>query len=288
MLWFFLSIMTALAVAVRDVSVKALFSDQTPLEIAALELFWALPVLALCCFFVPVPELDRTFWWTFFISLPLNSVAYVMYMYSIRISPISLTVPFLAFTPVFMVLTGFLFLGETVTLWGGLGILLIVVGSYVLNLDKAKDGYLKPITALLYEKGSWLMFIVAFLFSFAAVLGKLAMLHSSPLFFTFFFFLVFNATLLLGMLMFGVIKVDLFRRCRKKGMWLGGLLVTHVSCHGLAIALATAVYMIAIKRSSILFSVILSWIILKEGGIKNRGLGVLCMFGGVVLITVYG
>jgi drug/metabolite transporter (DMT)-like permease len=288
MLWFFLSLITALSVAVRDISIKALFTDQEPMEIAALELFWALPLLAVACFFVPIPELDTTFWWTFLISLPLNGLAYILYMIAIRASPISLTVPLLAFTPVFMILTGFFILDETITFWGGLGIGSIVMGSYILNLDRVKHGMLTPFSALLKEKGPRLMLIVAFLFSFAAVIGKKAMLHSSPLFFSYFFFLVFNTTILTALFLSGRVNGLRFTRERKKGMLLGGLLLMHVSCHAVAIALATAVYMVAVKRSSILFSVLLSWLVLREGHMAFRGPGTLCMFFGVLLITFLG
>ncbi len=117
MQWFFLSLITAISVAVRDVSVKALFEDQHPLEIVALELFWSLPLLVAGCLFVPVPHLDSAFWWAFILSIPLNLVAYILYLYAIKLSPLTLSVPFLAFTPVFMILTGAFILGETVNLW---------------------------------------------------------------------------------------------------------------------------------------------------------------------------
>jgi uncharacterized membrane protein len=62
----------------------------------------------------------------------------------------------------------------------------------------------------------------------------------------------------------------------------------HISFHALAISISTAVYMIAIKRSSILFSVILSWLVLKEGDIRYRGLGALLMFVGMIFIILLG
>ena len=62
----------------------------------------------------------------------------------------------------------------------------------------------------------------------------------------------------------------------------------HISFHGLAIAGSTAVYMVAVKRSSILFSVLLSWFILREADIKYRGLGTLLMFIGMLFITLLG
>ena len=289
MVWLFLSLITALSVAVRDVSIKAVFKDMAPFKIAGLELFWALPILlGMLLIAVPVPELDSTFWWVFIISLPLNWLAYILYLLAIKASPISLSVPLLAFTPVFMILTGFLILGEKINQWGGLGICLIVLGSYILNLEKKEKGILEPIIAVFREKGSFLMLIVAILFSFAAVLGKKAILHSSALFFSFFFFLVFDAIFLAGLLLTGKTSISHIAKYSRKGIMLGLLQVIHVGCHGLAVALTAAVYMIAVKRSSILFTVLLGWLLLKEDRIRTRFPGALLMFLGVILITVLG
>ena len=117
MLWFFLSLTTALSVAARDVSIKT-YKEIDPPEIAVLELAWALPYFLLGSLLVEIPPLDKTFWWSFLISIPINIIAYVLYLYAIKMSPISLSVPFLAFTPVFMILTGFFILAETVNTWG--------------------------------------------------------------------------------------------------------------------------------------------------------------------------
>ena len=287
MAWFFLTVVAAISIAARDVSIKT-YDDLQPMEVAILELFWALPGLAVGSIFIEKPPLDFTFWWAFILSIPINFFAYVLYLYAIKISPISLSVPFLAFTPAIMILTGFFILGETINLWGGIGIVLIILGGYVLHYNKAHSGLMMPFTAFAHEKGSWFMFIVAILFAFAAVIGKKAMLHSSPLFFAYFFFLAFNATVLAGLLISR--KTD-WRRIianSRKGMWLGFLLLVHISFHALAISISTAVYMVAVKRSSILFSVLLSWFILKEADIRYRGIGTLLMFGGMLFITLLG
>ena len=287
MLWFFLSVLTALSVAARDVSIKT-YDQLTPPEIAALELSWSLPLLLLGCFWVPLPELDQTFWWMFILSIPINILAYILYLYAIKISPLSLTVPFLAFTPVFMVLTGFFVLDEKINAWGGLGIGFIVIGSYILNFKKIQFGILKPFAALLYEKGSWFMLIVASLFAFAAVIGKKAMLHSSALYFTYYFFLIFNILILSALLISKQSSLKKIMQNYRKGSWLGALLIIHISCHGLAITISTAVYMVAIKRSSILFSVLMGWLILKEEDIKYRGIGTILMFMGMLFISILG
>ena len=286
MLWLFLSLLTALAVAGRDVSVKA-FTDLAPQDVVMLEMSWALPLLAIGCILVDVPPLDATFWWAFAISLPLNMAAYLLYIYAIKVSPLTLTVPFLAFTPVFMILTGQVVLGESINIWGGLGIFLIVGGSYVLNLDRANEGLLKPFTFLRHEKGPLIMLFVAFLFSFAAVVAKRAILHSSPLFFSFFFFLIFNVAVLLSLLLTGKRDWRQLLEKKGKGLWLGILLVVHVGCHGLAIAISTAVYMVAVKRSSIVFSVFFSRFFLNENQVVLRSVGTALMFAGILVITFF-
>ena len=132
------------------------------------------------------------------------------------------------------------------------------------------------------------MLIVAILFAFAAVIGKKAILHSSPLFFSYFFFLIFNITVLTGFLLFRKNDWPKIMRNTPRGIWLGSLLMVHISFHGLAIAISTAVYMVAVKRSSILITVLLSWFILKEENIRYRGLGTLLMFAGILFITFLG
>jgi drug/metabolite transporter (DMT)-like permease len=132
------------------------------------------------------------------------------------------------------------------------------------------------------------MLIVAVLFAFAAVIGKKAMLHSSPLFFSYYFFLVFNIMVLVGLLVTRKDNWHKILRQSPKGIWLGCLLMVHISFHSLAISVSTAAYMVAVKRSSILFSVLLSWFLFKEAAFKYRGLGTLLMFIGMLFITLFG
>jgi drug/metabolite transporter (DMT)-like permease len=287
MTWFLLSLSAALSIAARDVSIKT-YEDLNITEIAILELFWALPYFFFGCLLVEIPPLDQTFWWAFTLSIPINILAYLLYLYAIKLSPISLSVPFLAFTPAFMILTGFIVLAETINMWGGAGIGLIILGGYVLHCKKNQANIFVPFSAFLREKGSWFMLIVAILFAFAAVIGKKAILHSSPLFFSYTFFLVFNITVLAGLLLGGKKDWKKILRNTPRGIWLGSLLMMHISFHGLAIALSTAVYMVAVKRSSILFSVFLSWFILKETDIRYRGFGTVLMFVGMLFITILG
>jgi drug/metabolite transporter (DMT)-like permease len=286
--WFLLAILTAVAVAGRDVSVKKLSANHSAMEIAAIELFWSIPFFLFGLCLIPIPPLDSYFWWSFAISLPLNWVSYLLYIIALTLAPLSITVPLLSFTPVFAILTGALILDEHVNVYGFWGIILIVVSSYLLNFNEAHKGYFKPFIALFTEKGSLLMFIVAFLFSIAGVVGKKAMIHSSPLFFGYFFFLVCNFSMLCGILLCSKVSVAKILRHTKAGIWLGSLFFLHIMLHCLAITGTNAAYMISIKRSSILFSVLFGWLLFKEEHFKFRGPASMLMFIGALLIAIFG
>ena len=288
MLWLLLSLLTALAVASQDAWVKKHFSHLTAYDMLAFPFVFSLPLFVLTVPFIPVPPLDETFYWSFLISLPLNFIPFFIYMKAIRTSPLSLTLPYLAFTPGFMIFTGYVFLDELPNLWGMAGIIVTCIGGYVLNLKSGVPSVFAPIKAVFKETGSWLMLIVAFVFSFSAVIGKNGILHSSPLFFTITFFAVLSFLTLLVLLALGKIRLKTYRDDWTKGMVAGVLFFIHALSHGLAISMVNASYMISVKRLSALIGIIYGGLFFKEKYIAVRFVGACLMVAGAVLITIWG
>jgi len=286
MTWFIFALLTALAVASQDAWVKKWFSHLTAYEMFVYPLAYALPLTAITLVFVPIPDLDKVFWASFLASIPLNAVPFVLYMKAIKASPLSLTLPYLAFTPVFMIATGYLFLGEIPDQWGVLGIAAVCIGSYVLNIQSGQRSVWDPFRAMGRETGSRIMLLVAFIFSFSAVIGKLAILHSSVMFFQMAFFTVLS--LILIPLFMGMRTISVKKICRMpvKGAIAGILLYCHILFHGYAISLAKAAYMISVKRLSILFGVIYGGMVFGEDNIFIRFAGAFLMFLGTALILL--
>lgn len=159
--------------------------------------------------------------WSFLFSLPINFISFFIYMRAIQVSPLSLTLPYLAFTPAFMIFTGYVFLDEMPNQWGIAGIILTCCGGYVLNLEPGRYSVLEPIKAVLRKTGSWLMLIVALIFAFGAVIGKVGIVHSSPLFFTISFFAVLSFVTSLVLLILGKVCARTFRDNWVKGFIAG-------------------------------------------------------------------
>ncbi len=287
MLWFILGLLTGLASASQDAWVKGQFGDSV-YEMLAYPLLYSLPMLALAMFIVAVPPLDSVFWWTVIVALPVNAVGFYLYMWAIQASPLSLTLPYLSFTPVFMFVTSPLLLGEIPNIWGVLGVCIIVAGSYVLNIDPATYTLFSPFKAYIKEKGVLVMLMVALVYSVAAVLGKKAILHSSVMFFTLTFFLVLNIAMLLILVIAGKIRPTRMTGKPVQGLVAGALFFTHLVCHGWAISMTKAVYMISLKRMSILFGVIYGGLFFSERHLGYRLIGAGLMVFGAALISLKG
>ena len=75
-----------------------------------------------------MPPLDTTFFSATAIAIPIDIIALILYQRAIKISPLSLTLPFLAFTPVFVVVTSFVLLKEIPDINSLVGIVLVFLG----------------------------------------------------------------------------------------------------------------------------------------------------------------
>lgn len=286
MLWLYLSLLTAFSLATSDALSKYLLKESAEETVAFLKwggaALFLLPILP----FIEIPALDRTFWLVTILAIPLEATAIIFYMRAIKLSPLSLTVPFLALTPIFLIVTSFVMLGESPDDSGFAGIFLIAVGAYLLNIKDIKGGLWEPIKAIFREKGPIFMIAVALIYSITSNLGKIAVLHSSPLFFA----VIYSLLLSLVLFIYAVLRGNSPATPIKKrpllsistGFFYGIMIISHF----FAIRMIEVSYMISVKRTSMIFAVFYGYILFKEKNIGERILGTSVMLGGVVLITL--
>jgi len=158
----------------------------------------------------------------------------------------------------------------------------------MLGLEGWRFTWWEPIEALRREPGARLMLAVAVIYSVTAALGKLAIQHSSPAFFGIFYPTTFCGFLLLAYP---------FSRAREGrvmlarwgwGAVLGITVAGSIMCHVYGMYLAPAAYLIGVKRLSILFSVLLGGLLLRERPIIPRLVAAALMVTGVILIVWQG
>jgi drug/metabolite transporter (DMT)-like permease len=287
--WITLTLLSAFFLATADTLSKRYLSHYRPGELVLVRFGVAGALLLPLLLLQPWPALSPSFWGWMAAALPLELLAMWLYMQAIRSSPLSLTLPYLAFTPAFNTLTGYVVLGETVTWVGLAGIMLVVLGAWLLNMEAAQNGkgltILAPFHAITQERGSRLMLIVAAIYSLTSVTSKGALLQVNPAFFGPFYFVVLGAA---SIVLFASRDVSSWRALGNHpwahlgiGVFMAGMVVTHFY----AIGHIEVAYMIAVKRTSLLFGILYGAWLFKETGIwKNLVAGHLMILGVYLIV----
>ncbi|MBK8550593.1 MAG: EamA family transporter [Ignavibacteria bacterium] len=107
-----------------------------------------------------------------FIKSIINATAFLCIMTALKNLEISRSLPLLAASPMVVALLAFIFLGEALTLPEVLGMLLIVLGTYILELKKNEKIYL-PFRVFIDSKYHRLILLALCLMSVSAVIDKL-------------------------------------------------------------------------------------------------------------------
>ncbi len=288
-MWFFMSLLSAFFTATTAALSKFLLKDNDEYLVGWLRCLVSAPFFILLLFYIKIPKIDPAFFRILLILLPLEISAYFLYLKAIKASPLSLTMPFLSLTPVFMLFTTRLMLNERIDAFGTAGILLVFAGAYILNIERSKKSLLSPIRSILREKGSVYMIIVAFIYSITAILGKLAVNNSSHIFMSAVYFPVITL-LLFPVMMTRYSRQGKLIRALRNQKWLflllGGVFFVTVVVHFFALSISIAAYMVAVKRLSMIFAIIYGWLVFRETHIRNRLLGTAIMILGVVFISL--
>lgn len=284
-MWVPLAVVTAVAFALSGTCAKVLSSRAHVYVITWAMMALMLPWAALLLVREGMPVIGPGFYTAALVSVVLNMIAMTLEVKALSVSPLSLTVPFLAFTPLFMIATSFLVLGEAPDAKGIAGIVLVAAGAYAINLEKIRGGLLCPLKAIAREPGSRMMLLVALLWSVSAAYDKRATLASSAPFYST-FFAAAAGILYAPALVIGLRKRPIDRAMLPRLFLIGFICAVMVLSQFAAMRLALASYVIAVKRSGMLLSVILGRFIFHERSLAVRLLGAALMIAGVVTLSL--
>lgn len=287
MFWPILALATAFLESLKDVFSKIGLRNNVDEYVTSWSLrFFSLFILLPLLLFIKIPDLNTNFWIALFIGGSLNVIAIILYMKAIRHSDLSITVPMVTFTPLFLLVTSPIMVHEFPNTYGLLGILLIVLGSYILNLKERHKGHFAPFKALIKKNGPRLMLFVAFIWSITSNIDKIGIRNSSPVFWIvantiFWTVALFPIMLLKSKNTIKNIPINL-KTLIPLGVFtgLGGI------AQMMAINLTLVAYVVSIKRTSAVISVLSGYFLFKEKNIKERLFGAIIMVIGVIFIAL--
>lgn len=216
-------------------------------------------------------------------SASIDCLATLLYLSLLSCQDLSLLITLTAFTPVFVVGLESLFLGHFVTSIGFIGVLMISIGSYVIV---KKSSELKILSD---DKASYkalvLMIFVTFLWSLTTIISKYGVGEIGGVQWAF----ARSSFLSLMLLIYLVVKREhIFEELKNRKSLL--MLICAVSFLGdismlVALDKGLSSYVMAIKKSSMLLTVILAIFLLKEAWNWNKMLGSLIVLVGLIVLA---
>lgn len=238
------------------------------------------------------PEVHSYFWLVAAGTAGINFLAGPMLLKGYELADFSSVFSKILLTPIFMLGTSFVLLGEVPSIQGAIGVMFTVLGLVYMVYGGRSKNIQQISTAGWISRGEFLGIGVAFLWSISANFDKLAAIYSDA-FFSAAGTLLLLALFHLSYLLFHVacgkrIFPHFSRYSFPKLTWivigLGSGLASVLIFQNLAFLRGLASYTIAIKRLGVIFAVLWGWLFFKEKNITQKLIGASIAVAGVVLI----
>ncbi len=289
-MWFWLAFGAAILGAIDIILNKKLLHRVSPATLNWALYAFSLPILIPLALRSGIPSLNFIFW----MAIVLSSITFVIgrtiYNDALKNNLVSDIIPITAFSGVFIYLLGLMFLSETIRLIPLLGLSLVIIGSYILNVDQAREGILRPFKLLFRTKAAMLLLLAIVLTSITAIFDKMGVINTSP---TNPLFVI----LLENILEVSLLTIYLVKQERKT--W-----IKEVKSNYKLLFINSIVYLavgwvvfsayqsgpvaliIGIKRLQIFFALILGYLLLKDKPGKHTWIATAVMILGVILIKI--
>lgn len=286
--WYYFALLAALFTSFGSITTKKILIKERSFEFSVM--------MAIVNFILVVPLLfmiDYNFppkvWLYIFGAGFFGSLAFLAVAKGIKHLDISISSPLLCFGPVITALIAYAFLGERITSIQLLGIFIIILGSYILELDPKSHNLKEPLKRIISSRYAQFIFLALLLYGFSSIFDKKALGSISALTYIpiVHFFIVLNFLLMIFLFHKGIRTV--IGGFKLAGPWvivLGIFIFTYRYFQAEAMSLAMVSLVVPIKRSSALITTIVGGKIYKEKNILLKTSSCLIMILGIVLIVI--
>ncbi len=242
-------------------------------------------------FIFPVKAVSGGAW----LFIGLSSLAHFFYQVFLcrtyEAGDISLTYPIVRSSPIFVAILGFVFFRELPSAAATAGIILIIIGTQLINQDELSlSGMFRP----LREKKAQALFFAALpaLFSaLSSVIDKKGVLEVSPILFFYLFFALSGIMFGIYALFFEKRRRNIFRIFARHKYTITLASLLEFGSYVLilyAFRLSKVAYVVALRQVSVIFGAIFGVYFLKEKYARIRILASVIIFIGAFLITAFG
>lgn len=286
MVWYLFALGSALFNAL-----SALTEKKSLMKLHAMEFSCALAILnfILSLPLIFIADLDIPFFVlaVMYLSSIIGTVAFLFIAKAVRHLDISLVSPLLNLNPAVLAVLAYFILNERITSAQLAGIILIMLGAYIVEINWTKHGFLEPVKSMFLSKHKQLVFFSVLLYALSSICDKFVLAYVSP--FTYLlvvqFFIAINFIILIN-LFYGGFK-DISYGYRHAGKWIflmAFFTLAYRLLQAWAISLTLVSLVVPIKRLSTLFATLAGGTLFHEKGTAHRAIACIIMLIGAYLI----
>lgn len=288
--WFTLALISAVFSAASAISEKkALFSLSAinfSFIVSVITLFFSIP------FFVSIDYgiITITNILILFFKTLLGCAAFFCVMQSIKNLEISEALPLLALTPGLVAICGFLFINDQLKFIEWVGIILMMVGTYLLELKKNNNNLLTPFKSLFHLSKYSYVFIALILFTITSLIDRVLLKDYRLPPYTFmafqqlFYAFIFTIVILLKnkniILPFKKIQSDAIIWILLVAIFTVIYRYTQIE----ATKLAPVALVISVKRLSVLMAILLGGKLFKEESLFRKAIATIIILIGATML----
>ncbi len=284
--WFVLALISSITLSLREFSVKKA-GKKMPSAVMSwgLNFFMFLIILAINIIYKNYFTLTGSFLKVLILAAFLDALATILYLSAIKRGDLSKIIPMLCFIPVVQLFVTPILVNETLSVAGISGVMLVVCGSYLLNMESWENIF-SPIKSVFNNKSTMMMLAVACIWGVSSSFHKIGVQQTNALFW--------------GVTEIGLISLILLPFAIRTGshnlsfsnfkqtIWPAIFSTLTVLTYYSAINLGPVAYISSVRRLGVLFSMVAGIVILKES-MKGLGFaGGVVMIAGAAIISLFG
>lgn len=290
MIWFYLAFISAVFSAFAAISEKKVLSKMDALDfsffVSVITLIFSIPFFFDAPFDISlsIPLI------ILFIKAILSALAFLSVMLAIKSLEISEALPLLALSPGLVAILGVLLIQDRLVFNEWIGLFLMLVGTYILELRKDDRSIFDPFKTLLSFKKYKYIFFALILFSITSLVDRILLkdlklppftfMAYQQLFFAFIFTILFffrnkkisgALSAISRNIFFLIILISLFTVIYR---------YTQIE----ATKLAPVALVLSVKRLSVLMAIIVGGKLFRENNILKRAIATIIILAGLIIL----
>lgn len=290
MIWFYLAFISAVFSALAAISEKKVLFKLDALDfsflVSVITLIFSIP------FFFDAP-LDISLsvpLIILFIKAILSALAFLSVMLAIKNLEISEALPLLALSPGLVAILGVLLIQDSLVFNEWIGLFLMLVGTYVLELKKDDRSIFDPFKSLLSFKKYKYIFFALILFSITSLIDRFLLKDLKLPPFTFmayqqlFFAFIFTALILIRNKKISLAISTLNRKLIYLIILISVFTVIYRYTQIEATKLAPVALVLSVKRLSVLMAIIIGGKLFNENNFLKRILATVIILAGLIIL----